>query len=160
MRESLVQSAQQSPGFEQYPKGSVVVCNACGKPIFKLDRAISMGDRSGSSASAFKPLGLEDLRDLAYRKDVDAGIQALLRSWTASELVAHCDKLHEVRSGDPMLCPSCECCFVQVLATHRDEVMDKAYVVELVVIPPAGRAPAIRGRRPDQDWLNESKLVH
>ena len=53
MRDSLRKSAADSPasGFDQYPKGSIVVCNACAKPIFKLDVSIQLGAGAGRMAA-------------------------------------------------------------------------------------------------------------
>lgn len=140
MRNSLKKSAADTPatGFDRYPKGSIVICNNCAKPIFKLDVGISLGEGSGKMARAFKPLSLVDLVALAGRQDLDPGVSASLRTMTTEQLKAHADKLHEVRPGDPMLCPACEACFVQVLSVERHEVLDKAYTIELLTVPPEG----------------------
>jgi hypothetical protein len=157
MRESLRKSLEHSPaaGWERYPQGSVVLCNACAAPIYRLDRAISLGDRAGASASAYKPLDDVDLTALAAREDIDAGVRARVRGWTAEERKAHLAKLHEARSGDPMLCPACGDCFVQVTSTERHEALDRAYTIELLTIPPQGmgRPAPLRGKSPGRDWL-------
>jgi hypothetical protein len=166
MRDSLKQSAADSPirGFEKYRAGSIVLCNNCSKPIFKLDRAVCLGDKAGKMASAFKPLSAADIRALADRDDIDAGISGMLRHWTPEDIQAHLDKLHEMRSGDPMLCPACDDCFVQVLSVDRHEVLDKAYTIEMLVIAPAGIESApVRGRQigTDKSWVHEgAKLIH
>jgi hypothetical protein len=63
-----------------------------------------------------------------------------------------------------MLCPLCTACFVQVLSVEKDEVMDRAYVIELVTLPPEGqRAVAVRGKRlgATGDWVHEgADLIH
>lgn len=166
MRDSVRQSAADSPirGFEKYRKGSIVLCNNCSKPIFKLDESVCLGDRAGKMAAAFKPLSAADLRSLGDRDDIDAGIKALVKGWTPEQLNDHVSKLREVRSGDPMLCPVCDDCFVQVLSVDRHEVLDKAYTIEMLVIPPHGIESApIRGRQlgTDKSWLHENqRLVH
>lgn len=162
MRDSLRKSLADTPaqGFERYPKGSVVVCNACAACIFTLDRAISLGAGAGQAASAFKPVSLSDLASLARRRDIDAGVCAQVRAMTPEARQAHVAKLHEMRAGDPMLCPICEQCFVQVLAVESHEVLDKSYTIELLTIPPkgAGKPSPVRGKRigagPGKDWVH------
>lgn len=159
MRDSLKKSLADSPvrGFERFPKGSIVICNCCAGPIFKLDQGIALGDKAGRMASAFKPLTLADLETLAAREDIDAGIRATLRSWTPDQRKAHIAKLREVRTGDPMLCPACDKCFVQVLAEEKTEALDKAYTLELLTIPPVGVAPvALKGKQigATKDWVH------
>ena len=161
MRHSLRQSVADTPatGFERYPKGSIVVCNACARPVFKLDRAIDLGDKAGQTASAFKPLTNEDLTELAGRSDVDAGLRATVSGWTPEVRKAFIESLREMRAGDPMMCPSCGDCFVQVLSTEKHEVLDRAYTIELLTVPPfgAGRPSPLRGKRigATKDWLHE-----
>lgn len=160
MRDSLRKSLADSPaqGFEWYPKGSIVICNACAKPVFKLDVAISLGDKAGQMAKAFKPLSVKDLSDLAAREDIDAGLKASLMAMTTEQLKAHADKLRELRAGDPMLCPACDACFVQVLSVEKHEVMDKAYTIELLTVAPEGngKSSPIRGKDIGyhKDWVH------
>lgn len=160
MRESLKKSIDDSNvrNQDRYAKGSIVLCNACAEPIFKLDRAIQIGDGAGKTASALKPLTLADLIILGERDDIDAGVKASINAKTRDEQLAHVRKLKEVRAGDPMICPVCSCCFPQVLSVTKHEVLDRAYVIELVTIPPkgAGEAPPVRGRRlgADKGWLH------
>lgn len=151
MRDSLKKSLADSPvrGFEKYLRGSVVLCNACSAPIFRLERSICVGDGAGRMASAFVPVSPADLDVLAGRDDVDAGVRALVASWTREQRHVHCEKLHTVNTGEPMLCPICGGCFAQVIAVSKSEVMDKAYTVELVTIPPYGNGTPVpvRGRQ-------------
>ena|SRR5688572_8194472 len=158
MRESLKKSLEHTPatGWERYPKGSIVLCNACSLPIARLDFGIALGDKAGRKAAAFKPLDAVDLESLARRQDIDAGVQAKVRAMVREERLAHVAKLREFRSGDPMLCPCCHECFVQVVAVTEHEVLDKAYTVELLTIPPegGGRPAPLRGKVPGRDWLH------
>jgi hypothetical protein len=149
MRESLRKSLDDQPGFERYPKGSIVICHSCAKPIFKLDFGIDVGDKVGRCVSAFKPVSTADVESLIGREDIDAGVRAGLAALTPDERTAHLQALHEMRTGDPMVCPCCLGVFVQVLAVTPDEVLDRAYTVELVTIPPDGstKAWAVRGRK-------------
>lgn len=159
MRDSLKKSLADSPvkGFERFPKGSIVVCTSCAAPIFKLDHGISLGDKAGKMASAFKPITLADLETLAGREDIDAGIRATLRSWTPDQCKAHIASLREVKTGDPMLCPICDKVFVQVLAEEKNEALDRSYTLELLTIPPVGVAPvALKGKHLGygKDWVH------
>lgn len=158
MRQSLQKSLAHSPvkGFERYPKGSIVLCQSCAKPVFKLDTAICLGDKAGQMASAFKPLSLLDLADLGGRVDIDAGVRALVKAMTPEQRKAHIDSLREMRSGDPMLCPVCRDCFVQVVSVDKTEALDRAYTVELVTIPPSGPSAPMRGKTigTHGEWLH------
>lgn len=159
MRDSLKKSAADSPvsGFERYPKGSIVICNACLAPIFKLDAGIALGDKGGASAKYFKPLSVADLSALMVRTDVDAGLRAVLQSWSPVQQSVHVSRLREMRAGDPMQCPSCGDCFVQIISVEKAEALDRSFTIELVTIPPEeGRAVAIRGRRLGyrQEWVH------
>lgn len=164
MRESLQRSIADSPatGFERYPKGSVVLCNACAAPIYKLDFAIELGMKGGRTAKAFKPLTLGDLDELARRPDIDAGIRAKVSAMTPEHKRAHLASLDEKKAGDPMLCPCCHGCFVQILSSEASETNDRGYVLELLTIPPFGRGrPApVRGLQFDGnvgDWIHERR---
>lgn len=149
MRDSLRKSIGDSPvnGFERYAKGSIIICNACAAPIFKLDHAICLGDKAGKMASAFKPLNLLDLDTLALRDDIDSGVRAFVMAMTVTQRTEFLAKLREVRAGDPMTCPVCAECFVQVIAVDKNELLDLAYTLEMVTIPPSGKTVPIRGRR-------------
>lgn len=160
MRRSLEQSFAHTPvkGFEKYQKGSIILCNACALPIFKLDRSINAADKGGQSASAFVPLSLADLDVLAQREDIDAGVRATVRGMSVEMRIGLISKLRQMHSGDPMMCPVCQDCFVQVVAVDKQEVLDRAFTVELLAIPPegAGRPAPVRGKRlgTNGEWLN------
>jgi hypothetical protein len=166
MRASLKQSlkdAGESDAF-RYAKGSIVICNACAKPIARLEHGIALGDKAGRMASAFKPLNGSDLDTLATRQDIDAGVRAWATSLTPDPRKAHLAALKEFRAGDPMICPVCQESFVQVLSVEKHEVLDKAYVIELVTLPPEGhKVAAIRGKRlgVNEDWIHEgAEVIH
>lgn len=159
MRESLRKSIEDGrSGFERYPKGSIVLCNACAKPIFKLDRSLHLGDKAGGSASAFKPLDAVDLAELAERQDIDEGVRVMLKNQSPEDRQNHVNALREMRAGEPMMCPLCKGTFPQVLSTEKHEVLDKAYTLELLVIPPMGwgKPAPVRGKRLgyDKDWVH------
>ena len=78
MRKSLQKSIDDSivKNFDRYPKGSIVLCNACALPIFKLDFGIALDDKAGKSVGAFKPVAMADLETLATRQQQHAIDQA------------------------------------------------------------------------------------
>jgi hypothetical protein len=162
MRDSLKKSLTDTPaqGFERYPKGSVIICNACAGPIYKLDRALDLGQGLGRSVGAFKPLTLQDLATLEGREDIDAGVRSFVRGLDLDARKTFVGHLREPRAGEPVLCPVCHDCFVQVLSTEKHELMDLAYTVELLSISPVGqgRPAPIRGRQigagPGKEWLH------
>lgn len=159
MRDSLRKSAADSPvrNFERYPKGSTVLCNQCALPIFRLDAGIWLGDKAGRMAERFKPLTLPDVVALAARSDIDAGVRARLKAMGLDGQRRHVAALRDVRAGDPMQCPACGDCFVQVLSVDQSETLDKAYTIELLTIPPSGEKPApVRGKRlgANGDWIH------
>lgn len=163
MRHSLKQSVKDSPvsGFERYPKGSIVICNACALPIYKLDFGIALGDKGGRSADSFKPLTNVDLIALAHRQDIDAGVVAKVKSLTIEEQQALTGAAVP-KAGDPMMCPSCKGTFPQIVSIEKHEVLDRAYVIELLTIPPHGqKGTAIRGRQigATKGWLHEGAEV-
>jgi hypothetical protein len=164
MRQSLRQSIADSPvrGFERYAKGSIVLCNACAKPVFVLDRSICLGDKAGAMASAFKPLTAAHVVDLSRREDIDAGLRAMLRSWTPEQVAQHVQRLREMRAGDAMACPACDGCFAQVVSIEESEVRDRAHTLELLTVPPEGdgRPAPVRGKHlgASKDWLHEHRV--
>jgi hypothetical protein len=168
VRQSLKQSladtiAGDHVGF-RYPKGSIVLCTACAAPIAILEQGIALGDKAGRMAQAFAPLRLQDLETLGAREDVDAGVRAFVRSLTPEQKKAHVDRLHRFRTGDPAICPCCHQGFMQVLSVEKSEALDRAYVLELVTIPPHGqKVVAVRGQQigADKGWLHPgATLIH
>jgi hypothetical protein len=148
----------------RYPKGSVVICTACAAPIAILEVGIALGDKAGRMASAFAPLSLADLQRLGGREDIDAGVRAWVRSLTVDQQKAHVEKLHRFKTGDLALCPICQHGFMQVLSVEKTETLERAYVLELVTIPPQGqKVVPIRGRAigAGKGWLHQgARLIH
>lgn len=139
-----------------------MLCNACAAPIAKLDQGIGVGDKCGRFVSAIRPLTASDLETLAAREDIDAGVMGWVRTLSPADRATHLGKLHEFRTGDPMVCPVCSGCFVQVLSIEKDAVLDKSYVVELVTLAPDGqRTVAVRGKTlgATRDWIHEQARV-
>lgn len=168
MRQSLKHSIADSPvdageSF-RYPKGSIVLCNACAIPVAILEHSIALGDKAGRMVNALKPLRAADIDTLAAREDIDAGVRAWARSMNPALRKLYLERLHPFKTGDPMMCPVCRGCFVQVIAVEHDAVMDKSYVIELVTLPPEGqRVVAVRGRQigAGKGWVHDgAKGVH
>ena len=152
MRRSLIDAARVSPDPNQreYARGSIILCNHCALPIYRLERGIGIGEKAGRAVSAFKPVRLRDVLWLVGRVDVDPGLRATLGMMTIAEHRALIDHIGEPRTGDPALCPHCGHGFVQARTVERAETIDRAYVWELLTVPPAGIAPPIRGKNP---WM-------
>lgn len=140
-RASVRASIAASPAgnHERYPAGSIVVCVSCAAPIYRLERGIGIGERAGRSADAYKPVRLIDLQQLLAREDVEPGIRAVLAGKTALELKAHCERIPDLRAGDPLACPACGRAFVAARSTEASETRDRGYVIELLTIPPLGQ---------------------
>jgi hypothetical protein len=168
VRQSLKQSLQDSVAGDQvdfrYAKGSVILCNACAVPMAILERGIALGDKCGRMVDAIAPLRVSDLVTLGDREDIDAGVRAFIKGLTPEQLQAHAEQSPRFRTGDPMICPYCHQCFVQVLSVERHETLDKAYVIELVTLPPQGhKVLPVRGLElgADKGWLHEhARITH
>lgn len=137
MRQTLVETLEHATAVE-YPKGSVVICHDCLMPLYILTRGIGFGERAGRTVSAYRPVSERDLEVLAEGKD-----------WPADKRRQHCQRIPELKTGDPALCPCCGNSFVRVTATTADEVIDRAYTFELVTIPPG--APV--SDRQERAWV-------
>jgi hypothetical protein len=125
--------------MEGYPKGSTVICAHCFVPLFTLTRSISPGDKANRTASAYRPVTVQEIR--ALRLNVPS-VTAALKAWTFKEEIAHVAGLEAPKSGSPAACPVCHKSFVQVFAPEASEVIDQAYTWRLVTIPPmAGPYP-------------------
>ncbi len=140
-RRAIVESIIHSPAgpHELYPRGSIVICTSCAKPLYRLERAIFIGDHAGRSVSAYAPVTVADLQVLADRPDVDAGLRAVLQGMTPADRRAHCDRIASPRAGDPCVCPLCGQVWVQARSSEESETRDRAYVIQLVTIAPVGQ---------------------
>jgi hypothetical protein len=134
MRVALAESTPRAGTAEGYPAGSIVICQGCLKPLYVLLRGIGPGERAGRSASAFRPFQMKDFARL--NDSQDAGVAGAMAAWSDEDRKTHVDSIPEVKSGSPMLCPCCGASYVRVRAAEAGEVIDRAYVVELVTIPP------------------------
>jgi hypothetical protein len=147
MREGLRASVEAARGrLEGYPKGSVVLCAACGRPLYRLRRAIEPGASVARSVTAYGPVtpaDLEALAELAGLAPPEAEVRAARQ--------AYCARIPEVRTGQPACCPFCGLSWVRVWAPTASELVDRAYTWTLVVLPPLGRV----GRRIRRRWRVE-----
>lgn len=124
-------------GTEGYPAGSIVLCQNCLKPLYILERSIGVGERGGRGADALRPFQVRDFDRLGQA--IDAGVAAAMLNWTPQARAEHCRRIPVPKTGEPMLCPCCGHSYPRVRAAEAAEVTDRAYVIELVTIPP-GRA--------------------
>jgi hypothetical protein len=116
-----------------YPKGSTVICAHCFVPLYVLSRTISPGDTASRSIDAYQPITAVQLS--ALRRDVPS-VRAALKLWSMGDVMAHVQKIQPPRTGSAAQCPSCLHCFLQVFAPSEAEVIDQAYTLRLVTIPP------------------------
>jgi len=155
-REALRASLATDPGFEGYPKGSIIVCGDCWKPIWKLERGITPGDRCGRAAGAFAPLTLADLRDLDGRPDLDEGWRGLLAVYALSPSARAVIGARRPRSGDAATCPACGGQFLKARTVTQSETLDHAYVWEMLWVPPLAARCANRFVGQSTRWTHEA----
>ncbi len=136
MRDALRASLSTDPGFEGYPKGAVIVCGDCWRPIYKLERGVAPGDKCGRAASAFAPMRQADFRDLDTRVDLDAGWRGLLAVYALSPESQAVTGARRPRAGDEAVCPACGGQFLKVRTVTKSETLDHAYVWEMLWVPP------------------------
>lgn len=154
MRASLTASLANDPTFEGYPKGSMVVCGDCWKPVYVLERGISVGDRGGRAASAFRPLTWADCESLKDRPDLDTAWRGLWAAFCASPAVARLLNAPRPRAGQDATCPLCGGNYIKGRTVERQDTIDRAYVLEMATIPPL---PSSRMNR----WVGQqTKWVH
>lgn len=145
MRAGLVAAAESAPNaLDGYPKGSTVLCAHCFVPLYRLERGISPGERTSRSVDTYRPLTVEDFKQL--RRDVPS-VWSALRTWTDAQVVAHVHSIERPKTGSPAACPACQRSFVQVFAPESAEVIDRAYTWRLVTIPPMSDAYPVRSSR-------------
>lgn len=133
-----------------YPKGSICLCPDCWRPVFALERGISLGDKGGRAASAFRPLTQADLAGLTERGELNSQWRSLVKAWIASGDAKRVLVAERPKSGDPAICPNCGGTWVKVTERENGSALDRAYELELVHIPPAGSG----------QWLERPRWVH
>ena len=129
-----------------YPKDSIVVCRACGKPLYRLEASIFVGENAGaaSSRAKFRPVSPADLRAIVDRDDLEAGVRAAIKAMSREDRFLHCCKIQPIPAGGTDACPACGQSFVFGSAADTAEGAsrfgDRAYVIHLATIPPPGLA--------------------
>lgn len=147
MRAGLADAIQAAGHEEGYSKGSIVICQHCLKPLYRLSRGISVGERANRTVDAYVPVDERDLDQLTRSTGRASGVAAVLRAWTPEQRRAHCESIPTLRSGSPALCPACGHSYVRVRAPEAAEVVDQAYTWELFTLPPEAIAPPLVIRR-------------
>lgn len=133
-----------------YPRGSIVVCQACGLPIYKLQANIYIHEPLDKTAWKYAPVSVNDLMALITRTDLEPGVRAAVKALGLPEMVAHCEKIPTIKTGSFADCPACkqQFCYAEIPAGADGFAMfgDKAFRhVQLATIPPQGQArPIIR----------------
>lgn len=136
MRASLRASLANDPTFEGYPKGSIVICGDCWKPVYVLERGISLGDRGGRAASAFRPLTWADCQTLFTRPDLDPAWRGLFAAFCASPAAQAMLHAPRPRAGQDATCPLCGGSYLKGRTVELADTLDRAYVLEMATIPP------------------------
>ena len=143
MRQALLDSIGHSTQ-DRYPKGSIVICVSCGRPLYRLERGVGLGETMGRARDAFVPVSPLDVVELRDRLGIDAGVKAQVREIV--DVREYCDAIPRPTAGAPALCPKCDQVFVQARTAEAGDTNDRAYVWELSTIAPVGAVvQALRG---------------
>ncbi len=142
-----------------FPKGTICLCPDCWRPVFALERGLSLGDRGGRSASAFRPITRADLQGLVTRPDLNPTWQSLLRAWMVTPDLERVLRADRPRPGDPAICPNCGGQWIKVEERERGSMGDRGYVLQLVDIPPNGRSRWMTKPRWNHDELPDLEVV-
>jgi hypothetical protein len=138
MRESLIESLGTRKAADvQFVAGSIVLCCACLKPLYVLQRSIYSGEKTSRTVDAYRPVTLADIAGMEARAD-NPGLAATVRLWSDAVRAEHVGKIPDVKTGSAALCPCCGKSWVRVRATSKEEFTDLAYVWELVTVLPRG----------------------
>jgi hypothetical protein len=126
-----------------YPRGSIVVCRDCGKPLYRLQQSIFYGEPVARSAWKYAPVTMKDLDELMDRSDLEPGQRAAIKAMSPEARHLHCNRIPTVKAGDFMDCPLCRKQFATgFIPESRDGASmfnDKGYRVTLAIIPPQGQ---------------------
>ena len=126
-----------------YPAGSVVVCQACGVPLYRLTANIWEGEKTANTGDRYAPASLADVERLRQQRDLDPGVRAAMTVLKADPAkLAYLERIPELRNGPIPDCPACGKVWVRVVTSTgeagRAEVHDRAHVWTLSVIYPEG----------------------
>lgn len=141
----------------EIPKGSIILCQECGHPVYALERGLGPWDKAGRGVSAFRPLRMADLEALLVeRPDLPLVWQLGLAKWVAEGKHQRVLDASRPKAGEEAICPWCGGCWVQFQPreSHHSE-MDRGYTILLRDVPPlpmsARVARRIRWRSDEQD---------
>ncbi len=127
-----------------YDKGSVVVCYACGVPLFRLQQSLYAGEPAAKSSWKYAPVEVKDIQALMFRSDLDAGQIAALRAKSLAEWQEHCERIERPRPGLMADCPACRGSYVYAQTRTAEDgaasLADRGYLWKLATIPPEGYA--------------------
>ena len=143
MRAGLADAIQAAGHEEGYAKGSIVICQHCFKPLYRLSRGIAVGEKANRTVDAYHPVDEKDIDRLSRSSGRAAGVAAALKAWTPEQRRAHCESIPMIKSGSPAMCPACGHSYVRVRAPERAEFVDQAYTWELFTLPPDALAPDV-----------------
>lgn len=127
-----------------YAKDSIVVCQACGVPLYRLTGSIYAGDKVGDSLAKYAPVTVADLQALTQRFDLEPGQRAAVKAMSLDAQRQHCQRI-AVPEKDTIgaNCPACQKPFAyEYIADDTGGASmfgDRAGHICLAVIPPFGR---------------------
>lgn len=138
-----------------YPKGSIIVCRSCGKPLYKLQASIYLDEHAGRQSNwKYAPVSVSDLRDLMGRSDLEPGQRAAIKAMSPEDQRLHCERIPTIKDDDTLGkasvsdCPACGESFVYgSIKADSDGFTrfgDKSYRIALAFIPPHGQAKRMR----------------
>jgi hypothetical protein len=135
-----------------YPKDAIVVCRACGKPLYRLQASIFLDERAGRRSNwKYAPVSVADLQTLMERSDLEPGQRAAIKAMSLDDQRLHCDRIQPIKDDDTpgkasfSDCPACGESFVfgKIDDDGGDggaRFSDKGFVIALAFIPPVGSA--------------------
>jgi hypothetical protein len=131
-----------------YPAGSLVVCHACGVPLYRLTRNIWEGEKTGGTASRYAPAEVRDVQRLMMQTDLEPGVRAAMRELLLQPAkLAYLERIPELRNGELPDCPACGKVWVRVQTSTgpdgKAEFIDRAYTWTLSVIYPEGQGKRV-----------------
>ena len=127
-----------------YPVGSVVVCHHCGKPLYRLQASIYVGEPLARSAWKYAPVSVADVVALMGRRDLEAGVVAALKSQGVEGWKLHCETIPVCRPGDFFDCSACGQSVPFIETRDGEDAApsfgDRGYLIQLAIIPPVGQS--------------------
>lgn len=135
-----------------YPKDTIVLCYACGIPLYRLQTSLFLGEPLARTCWKYAPVSVADIVELVSRSDIEPGVRARIKAIPANDLVAHCQRIPTLKPGDFMDCAACKQSFsyaeTRPTTDGPSSFADRGYSVQLATIPPAGKArPILHSRQ-------------